>query len=462
MSASGDLWNPSTELLNAIMDASPEAVFICDHEGKAVKINRAYEEVTGIKAQEILGKSLRELVGAGYFDTSIGLLVLESKQPTSIIQVLPRSGKEVMVTANPVLDDQGRVQMVIGVTRDLSELSRLKRELEEKHKETRRLSAELARLKAKGYDDDGVVAKSPLMEKTLSLASRVAQTRAPVLLQGASGVGKEVVAEFIHRHSPYRDGPFTTLNCAALPAELLESELFGYEAGAFTGAKKEGKPGLLELAHKGTFFLDEVGELPLVLQPKLLRVLEELKARRLGGTRTRSLDFRLISATNRDLKEMVEAGTFREDLYFRLAVVPITIPPLRERPEDIIALTNNFVATFNERYNLHKSFSPRAMQQLLLLPWEGNVRELKNFVERTMICTEGEMIEPEDFFFPETPATSTVGASGFDGRLEAAEKEMILKAYQEYGSTRKAARALGMSQSRFMRKLKKHRDQMAG
>lgn len=452
-----NFWNASVELLNLILDNSPEAIFICDNLGKAVKVNKAYEELCGIKADQILGKTMQEMVDNGYFDTSIGLLVLKTKKPTSIIQLHPVTGKEVMVTAKPILDAKGQVEVVVGVTRDISELNHLKKELEKKREETHKLSHEVKQLRTKLFDSS-IIASSKEMENLLDLAVRVAKTQAPILLQGETGTGKEVIANYIHKNSINYKGPFITLNCATLPENLIESELFGYESGAFSGAKKEGKVGLLELANSGTFFLDEVGDLPFALQSKLLRILEEMKVRRLGGIKTDSLNFRLISAANKNLSEMVSAGTFREDLYFRLAIFPITIPPLRKRKEDIIAQTNYFLDFFNKKYQKKKSISSSSMYILTEKAWPGNTRELRNFIERIVVLSEGNIINTEDLSFLELTKTYTHGTTDeiFDNVIEAKEKGIILNAYEKYQSTRKAAEVLGMSQSRFMRKLKKY------
>jgi PAS domain S-box-containing protein len=450
-----DLWNPSVSMLIDILDNSPNGIFICNDKGYLVAVNKAYERINQVKEKEIVGKTLNELVEMGFIETSIGLLVMESKQPASIIQRLPKIKKELLVKANPIFEKNGKLSFIIGVSLDLNELTREKWELWKTENQIMNGTYQEG-------NNGSIIAKSDLMKNTLNLAYRVAQSKISVLIRGESGVGKDVLARYIHQNSAFRNGPFISLNCAALPPDLLESELFGYEPGAFTGAKKDGKPGILELAKEGTLFLDEIGDLPISLQPKLLRVLEEHKMRRLGGTKNIPVDFRLISATNRDLKRKITEGTFREDLYFRIAGVAITIPPLRERPEDIVALANYFLKRLNDDYNMSKTFSRRTIEALLERNWPGNVRELKNCIERTMILADCDIIEPENLLLEDTqidtPNTNpNTNINDFTKRMEKIEKDLILQAYEKYHSTRKAAKSLGMSQSSFMRKLQKYR-----
>jgi DNA-binding NtrC family response regulator len=304
-----------------------------------------------------------------------------------------------------------------------------------------------------------IIGDSAVMQQAIEHARRAAQSPATVLLLGESGTGKEVFARAIHAWSPRRTQPFVVINCAALSDELIASDLFGHEKGAFTGAHQR-KPGKLELAAGGTVFLDEIGEMPATLQSKLLRVLQEHAFERVGGTRTIHVDIRVIAATNRDLQQAVMAGTFREDLFFRLHVIPLMLPPLRERPEDIPQLVECFVQkhrTVLQRPGM--CFAPETLELLQYYDWPGNVRELENVIERAMIFSDGGVIQPEELAFPALrSAPSPTGTSPYHIRLEATEQEVLREALQAHGGDKRAAaRALGLGLSTLYAKLKKYR-----
>ncbi|WP_312281686.1 sigma 54-interacting transcriptional regulator, partial [Oscillibacter sp.] len=304
-----------------------------------------------------------------------------------------------------------------------------------------------------------LVGNSKEMISLRKLISVIAKSDASVLITGESGVGKEVVAKEIYNKSLRSDGPFISVNCAAIPENLLESELFGYEKGAFTGAFKQ-KIGLFEVADGGTIMLDEIGEFPIHLQPKLLRVLQEREIRRVGGTHNIPIDVRVISATNRDLLQQVNEGKFRCDLYYRLNVVPILIPPLRQRREDVALLASSFLMQFNKKYKTSKFFLSQAVILLEQHDWLGNVRELENVVERLVIVSSGNAITPQQiltvFSGKLNMDTNTESASEFSLKeaVDQLEKKMISEALSNYKSTYKAAKILGMSQSTLVRKAK--------
>ncbi len=311
----------------------------------------------------------------------------------------------------------------------------------------------------KRYAHPNVVARSPKMQEVLAIVDRVAPTNSTVLLGGESGVGKDLLARAIHEKSRRANGPFLKINSTAIPENLLESELFGFEKGAFTGAVAS-KPGKFELADKGTLFLDEIGDVPPVTQVKLLRVLQEREFERLGGTKTVKVDVRLIAATNRDLRAALEQGTFREDLYYRLNVVPIDIAPLRERKEDIPELTNLFVARFaGESGKPIEGITPQAMQMLANYHWPGNVRELQNIVERACALSKGPQLEASDIHIDARPSKSGNGAPGFlpEGMtLEQWEDEMVQEALRRTnGNKSQAARLLGLSRNALRYRLSK-------
>ena len=311
----------------------------------------------------------------------------------------------------------------------------------------------------KKYAHPNVVARSPKMQEVLATVERVAPTNATVLLGGESGVGKDLIARAIHEKSRRASGPFLKINSTAIPENLLESELFGFEKGAFTGAVAS-KPGKFELADKGTLFLDEIGDVPPATQVKLLRVLQEREFERLGGTKTVKVDVRLIAATNRDLREALEQGTFREDLYYRLNVVPIDIAPLRERKEDIPDLVNLFITRFSgESGKVIEGITPPAMQLLINYHWPGNVRELQNIVERACALSRGSQLEAADIHIDARPTKSGNGAPGFlpDGMtLEQWEDEMVQEALKRAnGNKSQAARLLGLSRNALRYRLSK-------
>ena len=311
----------------------------------------------------------------------------------------------------------------------------------------------------KRYSHPNIIARSAKMQEVLATVDRVAPTNSTVLLGGESGVGKDLIARAIHEKSRRASGPFIKINSTAIPENLLESELFGYEKGAFTGANAS-KPGKFELADKGTLFLDEIGDVPAVTQVKLLRVLQEREFERLGGTRTIKVDVRLIAATNRDLREALEQGTFREDLYYRLNVVPIDIAPLRQRKEDIPDLVNLFISRFaGDSGKPVESITPEAMQILVNYHWPGNVRELQNIIERACALAKGTVLKVDDIHLDVRPARITNGASNFlpEGMtLEQWEDEMIRESLRRAnGNKSQAARLLGLSRNALRYRLSK-------
>jgi transcriptional regulator with PAS, ATPase and Fis domain len=296
----------------------------------------------------------------------------------------------------------------------------------------------------------------------LEFSQRIAKVDTTVLLLGETGVGKEEIAKFIHRNSLRKDRPFVKINCGAIPANLIESELFGYEKGAFTGALQQGKLGMFEVAEGGTLLLDEIGELPLKMQVKLLRALQEQEITRVGGTKSIKIDVRILAATNRNLEKMVREKIFREDLYYRLNVVPVNIPPLREREKDILPLAYLFLEQFNKKYGLKKRFSFSTNACFLDYSWPGNIRELKNIVERVVVTSKENEILIEDL--PEGICKNKIEKIGerdsdiipLKDALGKIEKELIEKAYEKFGSVRSAAKALGIDASTFVRKRQKY------
>jgi len=463
--------------LEAIFDSSFDEIFVADGEGICLRVNAASERLYGLKAQDLLGRRVDELEKDGIFSPSGIRLALEEKQRVTIAQET-RSGRRVVVTANPVLDEAGRVVRVVANSRDVTELVSLRAQLQETEERARRYGQELRSLRQEVTRIPGLVAQSSLMQRVIDLVRKVAGVDTTVLLLGESGVGKNALARAIHLLSARKDGPFIEVNCGAIPEHLLESELFGYDPGAFTGARREGKAGILELANGGTLFLNEIGELPPSLQVKLLAVLQDRQVTRVGGTRSRPIDMRVLAATNRDLAEMVGQGRFREDLYYRLNVVPLQVPPLRQRSEDIPALLHHFLEENNRRYGRTRRLSRAAADRLLEYQWPGNIRELQNLVERLVVTADDDLIREEDL--PAlvrtgggaNPAVGPGRGGGSGPRTESAggrqegranpslrqavqelERELIGEALRLHGSTHRAARSLGVSQATVVRKM---------
>ena len=464
----------ASERLNAIIEHSFDGIFITDAKANVIRINHAYEVITGLKKEEVLGKNMADLVRNKLISESGSLQVIKTKQPVTLQQCF-RSGKEALVTSSPIFDADGNFIMIVTNVRDLTEIYNLKAVVQEKTAAMDRLAMELEHLQTTSEDNQEIIAKDETTLAAMLLANRVASMDTTVILLGETGVGKEVMARYIFQHSHRAKNSFIKVNCGAIPENLIESELFGYEGGAFTGANKNGKIGLFELANKGTLFLDEIGELPKDMQVKLLRVLQEQEILRVGGTKPVKIDVRIIAATNRNLEEMVKDGTFREDLYYRLTVFPISIPPLRMRKKDIIPLALSFLEKLNQKYQLKKYFTDLSMQLLHEYDWPGNIRELKNIVERAMIISPSDSIKPEDLHihsaskpiviikesdfsdntknslppFPEFPIN-------LKNTLEKIEYTYMVQAYKFFGNVRDAAKNLGLTPSTFVRKRKQY------
>ncbi len=350
--------------LEAIISSSYDGIFITDGDGVVLRINDAYERITGIKAGEVVGKNMKYLVADGYFDESVTLLVIERQQTITINQTV-KQDRKILVTGNPIFDEQGSLFRVVTNVRDITELANLQSQLIKTKEQTLKYKTELSHLRALQIQDKEIISRSSNMARVIELAMKIANVDSNVLITGESGTGKELIAKLIHKQGISAANPFVKINCAAIPEQLLESELFGYEGGAFTGARKEGKPGLFELAHNGTLFLDEVGDLPLLLQGKLLRAIQEKEVMRVGGTKAIIINARIIAATHQDINNMVKEGTFREDLYYRLMVVPICLPPLRERKEDIPLLIMHFIDKFNTHFGYNKKIMPQVIDKLV-------------------------------------------------------------------------------------------------
>jgi len=446
------------DMLDAVIEYSFDGIYITDGDARTIKINNAYESITGLKKEELLGRNMKELTDQGIISASGSLMAIETKKPVTLFQEF-RTGKKALITSSPVLDKNGDVIMVVTNVRDLTEIYNLKKEVAKRKEQKQKLQQEIENLRDKLLDSN-IVARDKRILSVLYLAGRAAPVDVTVLLTGETGVGKEMFAKYIYQNSARRNKPFIKVNCGAIPGDLIESELFGYEKGAFTGANKEGKMGLFEVADTGTIFLDEIGELPFGMQVKLLRALQEGEIQRVGSTKNRKIDVRVIAATNRNLEEMVRKQEFRQDLYYRLNVFPIIIPPLRERTEDIEPLVNIFTDEFNKKYVSEKFFPPEALEILRNYRWPGNIRELRNVVERAMIVCPDNAVGV-DYLPSEVRIVTDRGENGarsaeIDLRqhLRDIEKQYLDKALAEYGNVRDAAKSLGMASSTFVRRRK--------
>jgi len=443
--------------ISPLVESLVNDIIITDRNGIILHANPDTKELYGIAGEELVGKTVFEMEQKKIFHPSVTAIVLKKRKKVTTMQE-NREGHKSVVTAVPIFNKKNEIHRVVSYTRNIHEYLELKKRYEKLENQVKRFSSEIRELREKDMRFPGVIARSTQMRNVLDLARKVAEVDINLIISGESGVGKNLITRLIHQNSLRKKGPFVEINCGAIPENLLESELFGYEPGAFTGARREGKIGMIELAQDGTLFLDEIGELPLALQVKLLKVIQEKKMTKISGTKLLRVDFRLIAATNRDLEILVKKGRFREDLFYRLNVVPLKIPPLRERPEDILLLITHFLEQANQRYQKQKTLSNQATDLLLSYGWPGNVRELENIIERIVITSERENICVNDLpnNIQTPPSINLKEGLSLDKAKEMLEKHMVLKAYERFKSTVGVGRSLSISQASASRKIKKH------
>ena len=453
-----------TRELDAIIQSSSDGLFVCDGTGRIIHMNPASARINHASPEKVVGRNYLDAARDGYVILpSAALEAIKKREVVSLLQK-NRYGLKLISTATPVFDDHGKVIRVVVSERDITEIDRLQRELEEQQAIGDQFRHQVLELQQEYLDSQPVIARSPVMIKALNQALKLSEVDSTVLLLGESGVGKGLIADLIHRHSRRSGHPLIKINCGAIPETLIEAELFGYERGAFTGAVSS-KPGHLELADGGTLFLDEVAELPLASQVKLLRFMEDGQVTRLGGTHSRKVDVRIIAATNRDLERRVEEKLFRLDLYYRLSVIPMTIPALRERRECVLPLIRSFVDSFAERAAKPKRLTRAAIDRLVNYPFPGNVRELMNICERLVVMTDTEVIDVSDL-----PRAVVMGSDdeysaatinwpdimSMGQIIESVERAVLIEASKSCRSQQEIAAALDMSQPTVARKLQKY------
>ena len=441
-----DVAQPSTEELFSVIEAIHDNVAIVDHNGVMRWVSSCFERTYGVSRDRIIGRTTYELEAERVFSPSVAALVLKTRRVVTLTEVT-RSGRYNIVTGVPIYGDDGDVSFVVSYSVDM----RYSRQLHEEYQKINALVSPTPETPPSAHASGGT------MRAIAATLEKLARVDTTVLITGESGVGKNVVARLVHHLSDRAEGPLVEINCAGIPAPLLESELFGYEAGAFTGASHKGKEGHIALADKGTLFLDEIGELPLRLQAKLLQVIQEKQIVKLGGVKPVSIDFRLVAATNQDLEALVEKKRFRSDLFFRLNVLPLRIPPLRERREEIVPLSLGILEEMNVKYGTAKTLSEGVRRQFAAYSWPGNIRELRNVIERLVIVSADTVIEtgelPEHLFRRPPPSAG----NNLPAALEALERHMVLEAYKACGTTTGVAKALGISQPTAARKIARYR-----
>ncbi|MDP4157151.1 MAG: sigma 54-interacting transcriptional regulator, partial [Bacillota bacterium] len=448
--------------LNAILSSIYDEILVVSAKGELLRFSEnIIRDFWQIDLKELIGKNILELEDQGLFTPSVTRQVIEKKKKVSVVQET-RTGRKILAVGNPIFNEENQLERIIIASRDITETSRLKTELQEARKISEQYKKELDDFRSKDAFTKKLIYCSPKMEKIMNQVKKIADFSSTVLLNGESGVGKEVIAQAIHQLGRRSQQPFLKLNCGAIPENLLESELFGYAKGSFTGADKNGRDGYFKQADGGILFLDEIGEMPMHLQVKLLRVLQEQEVIPVGSTTPIKVNVQIIAATNKNLAKMVGEGTFREDLFYRLNVIPIRIPPLRERIEDISLLAFHFLQQLNEKYERNYHLTPDAVNVLEFYSWPGNVRELQNIIERLVVSSDHSAIDAE--FVSQflsmgyelkkmRPVVTRV--MPLQDAIDYVEEQLIVMAMNQYKTTTKAAKALGISQSSVSRKYQK-------
>ncbi|MDR0424372.1 MAG: sigma 54-interacting transcriptional regulator [Clostridiales Family XIII bacterium] len=440
---------------------SPDSIYVSDASGTTRMVSKCFEKATGVASQDVLGRNVAELESAGFFRPSVHRLVFEEGRQVSVMQT-GRNGKKNLVTGAPIYGSDGKIEMCVSSARTMEEIERVYSYYygEGTGGESGKSPGAPAR----------IMADSAAMKRIVDVIARIKDTDSTILISGESGVGKSMLAKYIHACSNRAGGPIVEINCGTIPEHLLESELFGYNSGAFTGASSAGKQGLVEMAAGGTLLLDEISELPAPLQVKLLNLIQDKQIMRIGAKKPTKVDTRIIAASNNDLKALVKAGRFRADLYYRLNVIPIHIPPLRERRDDIVPAVLFFARRFQEKYKKTVICSDAFLDEMRRRDWAGNVRELENTVERMVIMSRDGVLSSSVINIGEEDAGQAADEMAPDGdmefsalksAMESLERRVVCTAYEKLGSSYKVAEALGISQTSAYRKIKKYTGQAA-
>lgn len=451
------------DLTNELFKAANfSGILMTDGDGIIIHVDENFNTDYEMTADMLLGRSVFDLEKEGVFKPSSAVMVLKTGKEVNVIQTL-KGGQKVVVSAFPMFQKDGKISKVITFTRDIDQYLKVKNMYEEMALKIRQYEKTMDDIQYESIIIENFHTGNREFQHTLKALQSAAKYNINVLLLGETGVGKTLLAKRIHKLSEYHEGSFVEINCGALPENLIESELFGYEKGAFTGADEKGKKGLFEIAKHGTLFLDEVSELPLISQAKLLKVLQDNEFRRIGGSKSMKADCRIIAATNKDLSEEVKHGRFRQDLYYRLNAVTFTLPPLRERKEDIVALCDSILDKANERFSFNKVLDKEVIRIFLKYNWPGNVRELENVVFRMAVTSEDRIITKSYLPFEiiqaigeENNSTQINQVSDLQKAVDEYEGEIIRTAYAQYGSSVKVAKALNISQATAARKIKKY------
>ncbi|MDN9928472.1 sigma 54-interacting transcriptional regulator [Clostridioides difficile] len=472
--------NLDLEFYQKILEASHDEICVSDDKGIIIYCNKAFEENYGLKKEDILGKNVSFLEDSGYSTKSPIPIVLKTKTKFSLEQDT-QTGKKLIITATPIFDENGNLEFTVENCRDITELNNIKNKLEDTKKQVKKYKSEVETLyRAALRIEDTVIMDGIVMRPIINTVNHVSKTDVSVLLLGESGTGKSSLARYIHHNSNRSNGPFITINCATISPQLLESELFGYTSGAFTGASTKGKVGLVELANGGTLFLDEIGDIPQNLQAKFLQLIQDRTFTPVGSLKNKKVDIRIISATNVDLVSKVKEKKFREDLYYRLNVIEIKLPPLRERRDNLVEIIKYYFNRYSSDFNLNKTISKEAMDAIANYRFPGNIRELQNIIQKILLtCTDNHItiddlpniltknihitnngnkthISQINKVIISDSKSTNYKNKNFDTLIKEYEKNIILDAYEKFGSSYKVAKHLEISQSKANRLIRKY------
>ncbi|WP_236879039.1 sigma-54 interaction domain-containing protein [Clostridioides difficile] len=468
------------EFYQKILEASHDEICVSDDKGIIIYCNKAFEENYGLKKEDILGKNVSFLEDSGYSTKSPIPIVLKTKTKFSLEQDT-QTGKKLIITATPIFDENGNLEFTVENCRDITELNNIKNKLEDTKKQVKKYKSEVETLYRTALRiEDTVIMDGIVMRPIINTVNHVSKTDVSVLLLGESGTGKSSLARYIHHNSNRSNGPFITINCATISPQLLESELFGYTSGAFTGASTKGKVGLVELANGGTLFLDEIGDIPQNLQAKFLQLIQDRTFTPVGSLKNKKVDIRIISATKVDLVSKVKEKKFREDLYYRLNVIEIKLPPLRERRDNLVEIIKYYFNRYSSDFNLNKTISKEAMDAIANYRFPGNIRELQNIIQKILLtCTDNHItiddlpniltknihitnngnkthISQINKVIISDSKSTNYKNKNFDTLIKEYEKNIILDAYEKFGSSYKVAKHLEISQSKANRLIRKY------